>query len=136
LLLQKDLEDVTREEVRGFMAKLQRYYEEITPFDEVMRNAVDADGLEAEETKIAEYDLKLGDTLDALKCRLQELTVEENVSSTSLANQQPVATATTKHRMPELLLTKFNGDPLHWEEFWDDFRCSVDERTDICDRQV
>ena len=106
--------------------KLARTKQQLTQLNDSMRVMIQHNKLAEFEVKVMEYDMKIDEATDELNARL--LAINARLHGTGAPSPQPVATATTKHRMPELQLTKFAGDPLRWEEFWDDFNCSVDKR--------
>ena len=122
------------------LSRLKQHIDELKDLDETILPQVNPDQQDADTVKVYEYRYKLTDGIADLELKLKQHEVAEARRNAPQQQVQAVnsggtgASADTglRHeRVPEMDLTEFNGNPLDWEPFWDDFRLSVDARTDL-----
>ena len=94
--------------------------------DEAMLEKLDSAGMEEEISDSSEKLMKINLFISKAKQFLFG-----NRSNTSNESRQITNTLPRLVNLPQLTLVKFSGDPLDWLKFWELFRSSVHERTDI-----
>ena len=65
------------------------------------------------------------------KVKIQQATPVPNISTLSLANRETLTKIPVK--LPKLELTKFDGNILNWQVFWDQFNSSIHLNNNISD---
>ena len=65
------------------------------------------------------------------KVKMQQTTPAANISTFSLENRETLTKIPVK--LPKLELTKFDGNILNWQVFWDQFNSSIHLNNNISD---
>ena len=79
-------------------------------------------------------DLDDGDNLIVLHAKLEKLLFSCSLHIKELLSSDPATmpTATNKGvKLPKLNVSTFDGDVLHWKQFWEQFKVSVHDHSDL-----
>ena len=114
--------------------------DEILDINVIMRNSVDDTKFDEELDK-ADASLEgINDAIIELQCAQEKCEAETATSSAAAAvntsnlthNQCTIENPLTI-KLPTLTIDKYNGDPLKFQEFWDQFKSSIHEHPQLRD---
>ncbi|KAA0200953.1 hypothetical protein HAZT_HAZT003521 [Hyalella azteca] len=104
---------------RTWKEEIQRQKEIITDMDiKIQETISEEDDLNAEISTSSELNMEIN---KALACINAKLTLSKELAKPNIKTV----------KLPNISLIKFTGDPLQWSNFWDLFKTSIHERTDI-----
>lgn len=126
----KEVNAANIEDAETHVAKLKRIRNELQVADKNVLDVIEmtSDDLEKELERQDEYQRFLVENIDRLEVRIRRAQLAHAPTQNS-NEQNDQRRVNVKHQ--KLELTSFDGDPLKWEEFWDDFTCSIDSRSDL-----
>jgi hypothetical protein len=122
--------DITEDnvfEAEVMVTKLRSHLLKLGEVDVSLFDLLSAEDIAQEADRALDYSEKLEDVISRIELRVKVVQQQASVQTTPAAGSKQTSAVKT----PKLELTKFSGDPLRWEEFWDDFTCSVDARADL-----
>ena len=124
-------EPFRKEEVECVLELISKTKETLETLDQKIQEAMEDDEeMVKDMTEAAERQLELSKWLKRGKLAIQSL---ENVQL-----EVPVSVGLKKEnhiKLPTIKLPTFNGDSLFWQPFWDVFKSSVHDRTEIVGSQ-
>jgi hypothetical protein len=125
------LDTVTKDnalEAQVMLSKLETYAQQVSDHDDyILRYGTKQKDVEKEVEGAWEYQMRLSEAATRLKAQLREV----DAAAASSARAADSSKGKSPVKTPKLELTSFSGDPLRWQEFWDDFSCSIDCRSDL-----
>ena len=106
---------------------LSESYERLNNIDEEIINNIDQEEIEndvLESARVVEFYhvLMVGVTLKLKSIKISD----SDKDSVKSLNQ-------SKRILPKLELTVFNGNPVEWQGFWDQFNLSIHRHEGLCD---
>ena len=105
--------------------ELERQKSSILQLDaNILDLATEEAAMTAEILESSESIMKIDLILQRVSATLNQPRIEDRQASPRVVDAKNV-------KLPNLVLHKFSGDPLNWLKFWDLFRTSVHERTDL-----
>ena len=115
-----------------FLTKTQQ----IKTFDDEYLKLLNPEEFEIELSEIVPRDdkhIRIVAKIDHVlnKVKIQQTTPVRNISTLSLANRETLTKIAVK--LPKIELTKFYGNILNWQVFWDQFNCSIHLNNNISD---
>ena len=115
-----------------FLTKTQQ----IKTFDDEYLKLLNPEEFEIELSEIVPRDdkhIRIVAKIDHVlnKVKIQQTTPVPNISTLSLANRETLTKIAVK--LPKIELTKFYGNILNWQVFWDQFNCSIHLNNNISD---
>ena len=115
-----------------FLTKTQQ----IKTFDDEYLKLLKPEEFEIELSEIVTRDdknIRIAAKIDHVlnKVKIQQTTPVPNISTLSLANRETLTKIAVK--LPKIELTKFYGNILNWQVFWDQFNCSIHLNNNISD---
>ena len=120
---QLELEERIRKEKYEY--EQERYEQELqlkkTEMELALREKLEIEKLQIEKMKLQNE--------KELKSTEIEVRTKENTQRAD--SQRPTNIATVK--LPKLMLAKFDGNLLHWQEFWDSFETTIHNNTSLQD---
>ena len=133
------------EPAQQLLRRLVHHSTELQRLDAAILPFVQEADEDAEIKNAYDYQDNIDNAVAALESRIDAFKVAEaarnapkpeikviNNDTSGTSSQDSASARVTQHeRLPEMDLPKFDGNPLDWEEFWDDFKQTVDDRTDI-----
>ena len=83
-------------------------------------------------------DLDDGDDLVVLHAKLEKLLFSCSLHIKELLRSDPATTPTATNKgvkLPKLNVPTFDGDVLHWKQFWEQFKVSVHDHSDLSEAE-
>ena len=124
-------ENVTQAKLLGYKKSLQKLLDQLSIADDSVSKKLDGGEVQADVVESMKL-VQPADELEAeIDLRLSELDQRRNPPPPSPS----VISASTTNvcRLPKIELTPFEGDPLVWQGFWDQFQVSFHENERISD---
>ena len=105
---------VDRDEVKIYAEELRRQRDNIMEFDKLIHSELGEDKLTEDISKASECIIKINLMINKVNAS----------TNTTTSFEQPV-------KLPNIKLGKFAGDPLSWVKFWDLYKASIHDRSDL-----
>ena len=116
-----NLELPSREKLEGYIAELENQKSLIKALDETIALGTSEEEIEQEINEASDRHMKIFLTIRKANKFLSNIMEDRQ----EVTNQQRTV------RLPQLSLLRFSGEPLEWLNFWELFRSSVHERSDL-----
>ena len=99
--------------IENFINELKRQRAKVIELDDAIPQVIEDDQVEGEIASASDMIMKINMCIS-----------KSSIHSTAVTPANSV-------KLPNIKLDKFNGDPLKWSTFWDMYKTSIHERTDI-----
>ena len=114
--------DPDKEALRSFCEELEVQKREMTRLDEVIQRKMDSESIVKDMEVASEKRMAINKAVKRARDRLSDGGV---TSASNTQSEEKTA------RLPKITLPLFSGDPLQYNNFWDSFKHSVHDRSDL-----
>ena len=113
----------------GLKASLTEQAEQLSNLEEEIVNLLDPDEVEEDVLTSIKFAEPIHELVANITLRLSAIkTSDSEINSVRIAGS-----ATVRCKLPKLELPMFNGNPIEWQGFWDQFNVSIHLKDSISD---
>ena len=121
-LMTEEFNEEIREELETFIRTIEIKEQIIKGLDNDIIDMIDEDHIDEDVEIATQFEIKVGKDLLTLKKFLKKHGNEKDSSEISFPTSSSRVTGV---KLPKILIKKFNGDPINWQQFSDTFEATV-----------
>ena len=115
-------------QLETYLTELKRQKDIIEALDNEILDTIEDKDIDNEVQETSDRMMKIAGCILRLEDMLSALSLTHNPANIPTPNPH---TPVQNVKLPQLQLAKFDGDPLSWTNFWELFKTSVHDRTDL-----
>ena len=134
ITMEEDLTDDLKHSLEAIMRNGNKKEKLIKTLDEELVNIINEEDIDDDIEKATEFETHVSTKINEIKSFIKKHTKEiekDEVSSTS--SRSPVIKPNIN--LPKLVLKKFSGNPIMWQQFYDTFEAAIDKNENLSNVQ-
>ena len=124
-------ENVDKAKLLSYKRSLENLVEQLEALDNEVIKVLDKDKVEEDVVESLEFLEPVNDVVSSIEVKLSQLDLM--VSCPPSVQAGSVSSVSNFCRLPKMDLPTFQGDPLKWQGFWDQFQVSIHDNERISD---
>ena len=132
--MEEDLTDDLKHGLEATMRNVNEKEKLVKFLDEELVNIINEEAIDDDIEKATEFEIHVSTKINEIKSFIKKQTKEiekDEVSSTS--SRSPVIKPNIN--LPKLVIKKFSGSPIMWQQFYDTFEAAVDKNENLSNVQ-
>ena len=134
ITMEEDLTDDLKDSLEAIMSNVNEKEKLVKTLDEELVNIINEEDIYDDIEKATEFEIQVSTKINEIKSFIKRHTnkiEKDKVSSTS--SRLPVIKQNIN--LPKLVLKKFSGNPIMWQQFYDTFEAAINKNENLSNVQ-